>query len=83
VASTRYIHERLVSQRDSGTAILVISEDLDEIMTICDRVVVMYEGAIIGSADPRVNSREEIGMMMAGIRSGAATAAGGPVTAPQ
>jgi len=95
VASTRYIHERLVAQRDSGTAVMVISEDLDEIMTICDRVLVMYEGTIIGSADPRVDTREEIGMMMAGVRSqdssighdgappaAADSAAGGSVTAP-
>ncbi len=70
MGSTRYIHERLVAQRDNGTAVLIISEDLDEIMTICDRVLVMYEGTIIGSADPRVNTREEIGMLMAGVRSG-------------
>jgi len=82
VAATRYIHERLIDQRDSGTAVLVISEDLDEIMTICDRVLVMYEGTIIGSADPRVSSREEIGMMMAGVRSGAPPAGDEPVTAP-
>ncbi len=82
VAATRYIHERLVDQRDSGTAVLVISEDLDEIMNICDRVLVMYEGAIIGSADPRVNSREEIGMMMAGVGSGAPASGGEAVTAP-
>ena len=69
VGATLYIHERLVVQRDSGTAVLIISEDLDEIMTICDRVLVMYEGQIIGSADPRVNSREDIGMMMAGVGS--------------
>jgi len=67
VGATRYIHERLVAQRDSGTAVLIISEDLDEIMTICDRVLVMYEGTIIGSADPRINTREEIGMLMAGV----------------
>jgi simple sugar transport system ATP-binding protein len=67
VGATRYIHERLVAQRDNGTAVLIVSEDLDEIMTICDRVLVMYEGTIIGSADPRVNTREEIGMLMAGV----------------
>ena len=66
VGATLYIHERLADQRDRGTAVLIVSEDLDEIMTICDRVLVMYEGQIIGSADPRVNSREDIGMMMAG-----------------
>jgi len=69
VGATHYIHERLVAQRDNGTACLIVSEDLDEIMTICDRVLVMYEGRIIGSADPRVNSREDIGMMMAGVGS--------------
>ena len=67
VGATRYIHERLVAQRDNGTAVLIVSEDLDEIMTICDRVLVMYEGKIIGAADPRVNTREEIGMLMAGV----------------
>jgi len=69
VGATNYIHRRLVAQRDNGTACLIVSEDLDEIMTICDRVLVMYEGRIIGSADPRVNSREDIGMMMAGVAS--------------
>ena len=51
-----------------GTAVLIISEDLDEVMTVSDRVLVMYEGTIIGSADPRTATREEIGMMMAGVR---------------
>jgi simple sugar transport system ATP-binding protein len=79
VGATHYIHERLVAQRDSGTACLIVSEDLDEIMTICDRVLVMYEGRIIGSADPRVNSREDIGMMMAGVGSRDGTAQGSAV----
>jgi simple sugar transport system ATP-binding protein len=64
-----------VAQRDNGTACLIVSEDLDEIMTICDRVLVMYEGRIIGSADPRVDTREGIGMMMAGVGSRPAEAA--------
>jgi len=85
VGATTYIHERLVADRDAGTAILIISEDLDEIMTICDRVLVMYEGKIIGSADPRLNSREEIGMLMAGVESAtpavAATGTDEPVSA--
>ena len=81
VGATHYIHERLIAQRDSGTACLIVSEDLDEIMTICDRVLVMYEGQIIGSADPRVNSREDIGMMMAGIGSESASDAAEPASA--
>ena len=78
VAASLYIHQRLVAQRDSGTATVIISEDLDEVMTISDRILVMYEGVIIGSADPRSASREEIGMMMAGVRP----AGRAPDTAP-
>lgn len=68
VSASLYIHQRLIAQRESGTAVLIISEDLDEVMTVSDRVLVMYEGTIIGSADPRTATREEIGMMMAGVR---------------
>jgi ABC-type uncharacterized transport system ATPase subunit len=77
VSASRYIHERLIAQRDSGTAVVIISYDLDEILALSDRVLVMYEGAIIGSADPRTASREEIGMMMAGIRPETQAAASG------
>jgi ABC-type uncharacterized transport system ATPase subunit len=68
VGATEYIHERLIEQRGSGTAILIISEDLDEVLAISDRILVMYEGAIIGTADPRTASREQLGLMMAGVR---------------
>ena len=78
VAASLYIHQRLVAQRDSGTATVIISEDLDEVMTISDRILVMYEGVIIGSADPRSTTREEIGMMMAGVRPGSSA----PTAAP-
>ena len=67
VGSAQYIHERLIEQRDSGTAVLIISEDLDEVMAISDRVLVMYEGSVIGSADPHTSTREAIGLMMAGV----------------
>jgi simple sugar transport system ATP-binding protein len=76
VSASLYIHQRLVAQRDSGTATVIISEDLDEVMTISDRILVMYEGTIIGSADPRTATREEIGMMMAGVRPDAPARAG-------
>jgi general nucleoside transport system ATP-binding protein len=68
VGATEYIHSRLMDQRRAGTAILIVSEDLDEIMSLCDRVIVMYEGQIVGQVDPRVTSRETIGLMMAGVR---------------
>jgi simple sugar transport system ATP-binding protein len=69
VGAAAYIHERLVEHRDSGTAILVISEDLDEILSISDRILVMYEGAIVAEADPRRSTREALGLMMAGAQS--------------
>ncbi len=68
IGAAEYIHERLVAQREEGTAILVISEDLDEVFGLSDRIVVMYEGALIGEADPTTATREEVGLMMAGVR---------------
>jgi general nucleoside transport system ATP-binding protein len=68
VGAAEYIHRRLIEQRDRGTAILIISEDLDEVLGLSDRILVMYEGAIMGQADPRDVSREKLGLMMAGIR---------------
>ena len=68
VGAARYIHERLLTQRERGTAILVISEDLDEVLSLSDRILVMYEGQIIAEADPRTSTREALGLMMAGVR---------------
>jgi ABC-type uncharacterized transport system ATPase subunit len=70
IAATQYIHKRLAEQRENGTAILVISEDLDELITLSDRILVMYEGSITSEANPRVSSREALGLMMAGVSSG-------------
>ena len=77
VAAARYIHERLREEARKGTAILVISEDLDEVISLSDRVLVMYEGTIIGEVEPRTATREAIGLMMAGISAGQAPPAGG------
>jgi ABC-type uncharacterized transport system ATPase subunit len=70
VGAARYIHDRLRERRDSGTAILVVSEDLDEVLSLTDRIVVMYEGTIIAEADPHTSTREALGLVMAGARSG-------------
>jgi ABC-type uncharacterized transport system ATPase subunit len=67
IGATEYIHERLLMQRDTGTAILLISEDLDEIRTLSDRIAIIYEGDIIGIVDRDAASVEQIGLMMAGI----------------
>jgi simple sugar transport system ATP-binding protein len=74
IGAAQYIHHRLVEQRDAGTAVLIISEDLDEVMSISDRILVMYEGRIIGTADPRTSTREAIGFMMAGVSADAVDA---------
>jgi ABC-type uncharacterized transport system ATPase subunit len=75
VGAARYIHGRLLEQRDAGTAILVISEDLDEVLSLADRVLVMYEGRIISEAIPRESTREALGLMMAGVETPAALGA--------
>jgi len=71
VGAAHYIHERLLEQRSAGTAILIISEDLDEVLSLSDRVLVMFEGQIIAEARPRESTREALGLMMAGVRGGA------------
>ena len=67
IGATEYIHQRLLEQREAGTAILLISEDLDEIRTLSDRIAVMYEGQIIGIVERDQATVEQIGLMMAGI----------------
>lgn len=67
IGATEYIHKRLLEQRGEGTAILLISEDLDEIQTLSDRIAVMYEGEIIGIVNRGEATVEQIGLMMAGI----------------
>ena len=71
VGAGHYIHERLMEQRDAGTAILIVSEDLDEVLSLSDRVLVMFEGEVIAEVSPRESTREALGLMMAGVRSAA------------
>jgi simple sugar transport system ATP-binding protein len=71
LGAAEYIHSRLMDQRTSGTAILIVSEDLDEVLGLSDRILVMYEGEIVGEVDPSTTSRETIGLMMAGARNDA------------
>lgn len=67
IGATEYIHHRLLEQRDAGTAILLISEDLDEIQEISDRIAVMYEGRIVGIVDRGAATPEQLGLLMAGV----------------
>jgi simple sugar transport system ATP-binding protein len=66
VASQEFVRLRLLEQRGRGGAILLVSEDLDEIMMMSDRVAVMYEGRIVGVVDAGSSTKEEIGAMMTG-----------------
>lgn len=68
IGATEYIHKRLIEQRTSGTAILLISEDLEEVRALSDRIAVMYEGQIVGVVPPDT-SVEDLGLMMAGAKS--------------
>ena len=68
IGAAEYIHQRLIEQKSAGTAILVISEDLDEVLALSDRIAVMFEGRIIGIVDRHEATREKIGLMMAGIQ---------------
>ncbi len=67
IGASEYIHQRLLEQRLTGTATLLISEDLDEIRALSDRIAVIYEGRIIGVVSTEEASLEQLGLMMAGV----------------
>lgn len=67
VGSIEYIHERIIEKRDAGCAILLVSTELDEIMALSDRIAVMYRGEIIDIVPADAVTREELGLMMAGV----------------
>ncbi len=67
IGATEYIHQRLLDQRASGTATLLISEDLDEVLALSDRIAVLYEGRVMGIVDRDATNAEELGLMMAGV----------------
>ncbi|WP_012180981.1 ABC transporter ATP-binding protein [Salinispora arenicola] len=73
VGSIEFIHSRVIHERDAGTAVLLVSSELDEVIGLADRIAVMYRGRIIGVVGPEV-PREEIGLLMAGIDPRAAGA---------
>ncbi len=68
IGATEYIHSLLLEQRQNGLAILLISEDLDEIMAMSDRIAVIYEGQIMGVVDADQATPEQLGLLMAGVR---------------
>jgi len=66
VGAIEYVHKKMVQVRDSGVAVLVVSLELDEVMSIADRILVMYEGKIVLETTPKEITMEEIGLYMAG-----------------
>ena len=68
VGAIEYIHRQLVAQRDEGKAVLLVSLELDEVMDVPDRILVMYEGEIVGELDPKNTTQEELGLYMAGAK---------------
>ncbi len=69
IGATEYVHARLLEQRQQGTAILLISEDLDEILALSDRIAVIFEGHIMGVVAREDATLEQLGLMMAGVEA--------------
>jgi general nucleoside transport system ATP-binding protein len=85
IGATEFIHRKLIELRDTGCAVLLVSAELEEILSLSDRVIVIYEGRVVGEVDPRTVSEEEIGLMMTGGKPGAGDrrpAAGSEPSAP-
>ena len=68
VGAIEYIRKELLAQRDAGKAVLLVSLELDEVMSLSDRILVMYEGEIVGELDPKKTTVEELGLYMAGAK---------------
>ncbi len=68
VGAIEYIHSQIVAQRDAGKAVLLVSLELDEVMNLSDRILVMYEGEIVGELDPKKTTVQELGLYMAGAK---------------
>lgn len=70
VGSIEYIHKRLVEQRDSGKAVLLVSLELDEVLNVSDRIAIVNNGELIGIVNASETNENEVGLMMAGIKRG-------------
>lgn len=68
VGAIEYIHKQLIATRDEGKAVLLVSLELEEVMNVSDRILVMYEGEIVGELDPKKTNVEELGLYMAGAK---------------
>jgi ABC-type uncharacterized transport system ATPase subunit len=81
VGSIEFIHRQIIEQRDENAAVLLVSAELDEIMALSDRIAVLYKGEVIETLPARGATREQLGLLMAGIKPDGARAAAEPVPA--
>ncbi len=72
IGAIEFIHQQIVALRDAGTAVLLVSVELDEIMSLSDRIAVMFDGQIMGFRDPAQTNERELGLLMAGMNGEAA-----------
>ena len=68
VGAIEYVHKKLVESRDAGKAVFLVSLELDEVMNVSDRILVIYEGEIVGEFDPKKTSVQELGLYMSGAK---------------
>ncbi|MDR7855723.1 MAG: ABC transporter ATP-binding protein [Tissierella sp.] len=68
VGAIEYVHKQLVARRDAGKAVLLVSLELDEVMDVSDRILVIYEGEIVGELDPKTTTVQELGLYMSGAK---------------
>lgn len=70
IGAIEFIHRKILEERDKGKAVLLVSAELSEVMSLSDRILVIYEGKIVGAVDPKKTNETELGLMMAGAKSG-------------
>jgi general nucleoside transport system ATP-binding protein len=66
IATADFVHREIARQAEEGTGILIVSEDLDELLSLCDRILVLYASRLVGAVDARPDRRNDIGLMMSG-----------------
>jgi simple sugar transport system ATP-binding protein len=69
VGSIEFIHERIIAERDGGAAVLIVSSELDEVMALSDRILVMFDGKVVAERRPQDTTNAELGLYMAGAAS--------------
>jgi ABC-type uncharacterized transport system ATPase subunit len=68
VGSIEYIHNRIIEKRDEGTGVLLVSPELDEIISLSDRIAVIFDGKIVDILDVKEATKEKLGLLMAGVK---------------